>query len=336
MKSPIQSIVLLAVLLQLSLAVNALEYKTTFPVGPNDNGKRWIQNELMVGDTMKVTITAQTGYKLVSAQVTDGNGLSWAKDVFTFTSSPVPATMAKETRMEAKWTGELQPDSKGGGGGKKGPTTNLPWNLTGLYMLLGEHEGFGSDKGRTPPGALTSKKPGPPPVFVPGLTYDEVAKKWKSPFASPADHPEMVVGGNYDGNPYTDDACKVAIACPPGTEIKDCPDCAKKKVTFVYLCCGGDKVGGDAFPDIIKIATYTPEPELSTKKALRDELAAKISVAEKKVTDLNTQIAALNAQRTTAQANLAAAIEKYIFDKTEKQRKAVTDAQKIVDDQIKG
>jgi len=319
MKSPIRSVVLFTALLHLSPVVNAFEYKTTFYVGPNDNGKQWIRNELMVGDTMKVTIAARRDYKLVSAQVADGNGLSWSKEVFTFTSSPVPATMAKDTRMEAKWDGELQPDSKGGG---KGTIKNLPWSLTGVYMLLGEHEGVGSDKERTPPGTLKSEDPsGNQPTFKPGITYDEVNRKYIGIFKVE----DKLGNGVYAGTPYG-----TARPCSLGTEIKDCPDCNKTKVPFAYLGCEGT-IGGKVLGDTIEIGTYTADPELSSKKIERDTLAPEIVALEVSVNAEAAKLIDFNAQLTTAEANLDAAIDQFVLVHTEFERKAVTDAKKAVE-----
>jgi len=305
---------------------NATEYPKPFTVGPGDNGRQWIQKGLKVGDVMIVTFAAKPPYKLVSAYVTSSSGAAWTQTGFTF-KLIITKDIDTRSTLEAHWNGELSLDGPGGVGQVKVKPKPITWDLTGLYTVLGDHEGAGDDLGRDPIGSLKSDKPnaGKPPVEAGKATYDEATKSWVGTFTEP-DAPKQTFTGQYESGTAKVDP-KTATPFALGTETKDCPDCGKVKVIFCYYgCTASGGFGGRAIPDIITINTYSSEPELTNQKVLLEKRKMEREAAAAKVKEIEAQIKKLTDELAKAQADLNNAIDAFV-----KNAAAVKAAQAAVD-----
>ena len=220
----------------------------------------------------------------------------------------------------------MAPDAKPGSG--TGTQKIYPWDITGKFKLLYEHEGVGSDFNRTKPGALTSKKPNTPETPSGVATYNETTKQFNGSFGTYL--------GQHTGDPAADPATANAIDLHgkgDDHQTIDCQEGDKVKVIKVFL--GADDagtIGGlpSPDPDTIEINTFSVATELAkakadliTAKAAKTEADAAVVDAKKAVTKAEKEVEKRKADVEAAIANYVKNAQKAVDAKKKAVEKAI-------------
>ena len=138
----------------------------TIVIEPGEMGERVITNDAKKGDKIVVNFEAADGYILTEAYCSDSEKLGWTRaGDFSF-EVVLQKDLDVRNYHKTDFNGYLEkvqndcPPCKNGGDVED---EVLRWDMTGLFKVLGDNEGVGSDLNRNPQASFKTIKPSPCP-----------------------------------------------------------------------------------------------------------------------------------------------------------------------------